>query len=58
MFAAKAPKARDMTARGKREAKRNASPLVKESNIGLALKGRNTATSISAFQALPPALAI
>jgi hypothetical protein len=37
-----APKARNMKARGKREAERSASPLVTKSNFSLALKGRHT----------------
>ena len=37
-----APKARNMTARGKREAKRSASPLVTDNQNVPALKGRNT----------------
>jgi len=37
----RAPTARDMTARGKREAKRSASPLVSDIKIIRALKGRN-----------------
>ena len=43
-----APKARNMTARGKREARR---PWVTELKAPVALKGRN-ARDISAFQAL------
>src|ERR1043166_6235848 len=37
-----APKARNMKARGKREAQRNASPLVTTNNFNRALKERNT----------------
>jgi len=37
-----APKARNMKARGKREAERSASPLVTKSIFNLALKGRHT----------------
>src|ERR1051326_2742560 len=37
-----APKARNMKARGKREAQRNASPLVTTNNLNRALKVRNT----------------
>ena len=40
----KAPKARNMTARGKCDAKRRASPLVTKIKICLALKGRDTTT--------------
>jgi hypothetical protein len=36
-----APKARNMKARGKRRAKRSASPLVRENNLVPALKARN-----------------
>jgi hypothetical protein len=43
-----APKARNMIARGKREARR---PWISVKEKGAALKGRNTAASISAFQA-------
>src|SRR5215213_10828354 len=38
----RAPTARDIKARGKREAKRSASPLVSTPTKGLGLKGRNT----------------
>src|ERR1051325_7449103 len=37
----RAPKARNMKARGKREAKRSASPLVTRNNLNRALKVRN-----------------
>ena len=40
-----------MKARGKREAKRSASPLVRNDKSYAALKGRNLADVISAFQA-------
>jgi len=40
-----------MKARGKREAKRSASPLVRINKDYPALKGRNTSQCISAFQA-------
>jgi hypothetical protein len=46
-----APTARNMKARGKREAKRSASPLVRERTSDPALKARNS-RDISAFQAL------
>ena len=46
-----APKARNMKARGKREAERSASPVVSDKQSGPALKARNT-RDISAFQAL------
>ena len=45
----RAPKARNMKARGKRGAKRNASPLVKRLVGGEGLKGRNF-NSITPFQ--------
>jgi hypothetical protein len=51
----KAPKARNMKARGKRKAKRSASPLGYIIKIRAALKGRNTC-DISALQALLLAL--
>ena len=41
-----------MTARGKREAKRSASPLVTDNQSVPALKGRNSLPRISAFRAL------
>ena len=44
-----APKARDMKARGKREARR---PWLGHNKTHQALKGRNWAGVISAFQAL------
>src|SRR5215204_1090162 len=44
----RAPTARDIKARGKREAKRSASPLVSTQRKGLGLKGRN----ISPFSGL------
>src|SRR5215204_1078761 len=44
----RAPTARDIKARGKREAKRSASPLVSTQRKGLRLKGRN----ISPFSGL------
>jgi len=46
----RAPKARNMTARGKREAKRSASPLVKYPKRGQGLKGRNKRRTITPFQ--------
>jgi hypothetical protein len=47
-----APTARDITARGKRKAKRSASPLGERIKSRVALKGRNIRDGISAFQAL------
>ena len=50
---APAPKARNMKARGKREAKRNASPLVNENtNLNRALKVRNINVDYSALSEL------
>ena len=43
-----APKARNMKARGKREAQRNASPLVTKKYLNRALKARNTNVNYSA----------
>src|ERR1043166_9095184 len=47
-----APKARNMKARGKREAQRNASPLVTTNNLNRALKVRNTNVNYSALSEL------
>ena len=47
-----APKARNMTARGKRRAERCASPLVKRKKLERALKVRNTNASYSALSEL------
>src|ERR1043166_6428720 len=43
-----APKARNIIARGKREAQRNASPLVTRNSLNRALKARNTNVNYSA----------
>src|ERR1041385_4483806 len=47
-----APKARNMKARGKREAQRNASPLVTKKYLNRALKVRNTNVNYSALSEL------
>src|SRR5215213_6586924 len=48
----RAPTARDIKARGKREAKRSASPLVSTPTKGLGLKGRNICAVSRPFRAL------
>jgi len=45
-----APKARNMKARGKREAKLSASPLVIQQTKGRGLKGRNTRAEFRPFR--------